>query len=75
MADAAKKIYWVGALSYDDDFGVPYEDEMFDAPTRQGPWANMTRASWLEHRATDKLGSGHGQRYVREGRRWLKVEG
>lgn len=70
-----EKVYWLSPLGPFDDFGSPYTDEMFDAPTKQGAWANMTRESWEKYRATDQLGTGYGQRYIREGRRWVKVEG
>lgn len=70
-----KKVYWIGPLGTHDDFGAPYTNEMFDAKTSQGPWANMTRESWEKYRATPELGPGKGQRYEREGDRWVKVEG
>lgn len=69
-------VYWIGHLGIYDDFGVPYTDEMFDAPTLHGPWANMTRESWERYRATPRLGTGYGQRYMKDDTgRWKKVEG
>ena len=70
-----KKRYWMGLLPDQDDYGMAYKDEMFDAPTLDGPWANMTRENWMEHGRSRKLGTGYGQRYVREGNRWLHAEG
>lgn len=69
-------VYWLSPLPEEDDFGVPYENEMFDAPTSNGLWANMTRESWERHRKTARLGLGYGQRYEKQpDGRWLKVEG
>lgn len=68
-------VYWLSPLGKTDDFGVPYGDEMFDGKTIGGPWANMTRRSWVRH-GIGRLGTGFGQRYKKQpDGRWLKVEG
>lgn len=70
------KVYWLSPLGGFDDFGQPYKGEMFDAKTKFGPWACMTRESWLENRASPILGTGYGQYYVeQENGKWLKMEG
>jgi hypothetical protein len=73
-------VYWLSPLGGYDDFGQPYTltkgGIMYDAKTSKGPWANMTHESWLNHRATEKLGTGFGQKYERQADgRWLKIEG
>ena len=51
-----------------DDFGVPFTKEkgevVYDAKTKQGPWATMTEISYQFH-GVPKLGLGFGQKYVR----------
>ena len=71
-------VYWLSPLKELDDFGAPYNGEMFDAPTRfnGGQWANMSRKSWEAYGRTSKLGLGLGQRYLKQSDgKWLKVEG
>ena len=63
-----------------DDFGVAFTNEtdelVYDAKTAEGPWATMTHESWLQHRATERLGTGLGQCYKRQANGHLiKVEG
>ena len=50
---------------YDVAFTMRPGEEVFDAKTRQGPWATMTRRSFDLH-STGILGLGRGQRYVRQ---------
>lgn len=62
-----------------DDFKMPfghYEGEVvYDAKTKMGPWATMTEVSFKTH-ALGKLGTGFGQKYVRNAAGELhKVEG
>lgn len=62
-----------------DDFGVPFKRQVgevvYDAKTRQGPWATMTQESYAKH-GLGRLGQGLGQKYVRNSRGELhKVEG
>lgn len=62
-----------------DDFGQPFtkkEGELvYDAKTKQGPWATMTEASYRLY-STGKLGLGHGQCYKRQANGQLhKIEG
>lgn len=67
--------YWMSPLGDTDDFGDKYTNVMYDAKTKQGPWANMTEASWKQH-GYPKLGTGYGQKYEKQADgRWLKVEG
>lgn len=72
---AQEPVYWLSPLGDTDDFGVPYENIMYDAKTKQGPWANMTPSSF--HLETDgRLGLGLGQKYEKQADgRWLKTEG
>jgi len=53
-----------------DDFGVKFTNEpgevIYDAATKQGPWATMTQASYDLHAAPHGLGLGKGQKYVRQ---------
>ena len=71
--------YWMSPLGGFDDFGDPYPQKvgsfMFDARTKQGPWANMTEKSWKKH-GYQKLGPGYGQKYeLQEDGRYKKVQG
>ena len=69
-----KPVYWIGDIPSKDDFGKPYDNVMYDAKTKQGPWANMSSASWKIY-GVGKLGTGYGQKYVKQADgRWLKVE-
>ena len=36
----------------------------YDAKTKHGPWASMCEDHYTQHRASDTLGTGHGQRYI-----------
>jgi hypothetical protein len=68
-------VYWLSPLGKVDDFGIPYENIMIDGRTKQGPWANMTGASWQRH-GVGKFGTGYAQKYMKQADgRWLKVEG
>lgn len=53
-----------------DDFGVAFTNKegelVYDAKTKQGPWATMTEASYRRHGTVAKLGLGVGQKYVRQ---------
>lgn len=52
----------------EDDFGVPFTkaegEVVYDARTKRGLWACMTQKSYDQH-GTGKLGTGFGQKYVR----------
>jgi hypothetical protein len=68
-------VYWLSPLADVDDFGRPYRGVMIDGATKQGPWANMSEASWLVN-GLGRLGVGYGQKYKKQADgRWLKVEG
>jgi hypothetical protein len=70
-----EQMYWCGPLNGFDDFGRSYKDVMYDAKTKQGPWANMTEEFWKEH-GYPRLGVGYGQKYVKQSDgRWLLTEG
>ena len=70
------KRYWAGFVSPKDNFGDTITDEFIDAPTKRGPWALMTPASWKLHRRFSVLGTGYGQKYRKQvDGRWLKVAG
>lgn len=62
----------------EDDFGLPFTktegEVVYDARTRMGPWACMTEQSFKMH-GTGKLGTGFGQRYVRNAEGHLVKEG
>lgn len=71
----ATPVYWISPLGEYDDFGIKFEDVMYDGKTRMGPWANMTEDSWQVH-GVGRLGTGYGQKYKKQtDGRWLKVEG
>lgn len=75
MAKLTEPVYWLSPLGDKDDFGVPFGNVMYDAKTKQGPWANMSQASFIAH-GVGRLGLGLGQKYLRQSNgRWLKVEG
>lgn len=62
-----------------DDFGDPFtfkEGELvYDAKTKQGPWATMTASNYRMY-GLGKLGLGFGQKYQRQANGQLhKVEG
>lgn len=62
-----------------DDFGQPFtmkEGELvYDAKTKQGPWATMTHTSFMTH-GLGLLGLGAGQKYQRMANGQLhKIEG
>jgi hypothetical protein len=70
------KRYWIGDVGLLDDFGDRITDTFYDAKSSLGPWGIMTPKSWLEHRASARLGTGFGQKYQQqEDGRWLKTEG
>lgn len=60
-----------------DDFGQPFTNKegelVYDAATKQGPWATMTHDSFLRH-SRGKLGLGIGQRYKRQANGQLHKE-
>jgi hypothetical protein len=72
-------IYHLPADRHEDDFGQPIlrtkGEELYDAPTVHGCWATMTAASWKHHRASSRLGTGRGQRYVYDGEHFVKTGG
>lgn len=75
----SKPVYWLSPLGGFDDFGLPYDLEeggiMYDAKTSQGPWANMTEASFRRY-GVGRLGPGFGQQYqMQADGRWLKIAG
>jgi hypothetical protein len=71
----AKKKFWLGSISQQDDYGDVITEEFIDGKTRAGPWAIMTPRNWRRHGIGD-LGIGRGQRYVKQDDgMWLKVEG
>lgn len=62
-----------------DDFGIPFTgaagEVVYDAVTKQGPWAMMSETSWKMY-GRNLLGVGYGQKYVRNERGELHcVEG
>ena len=62
-----------------DDFGMQLTQEtgeiIYDAKTRMGPWATMNEFSFKMY-GLGKLGTGFGQKYVRNSAGELhKVEG
>lgn len=52
-----------------DDFGMSFTMEegelVYDAKTKQGPWATMTEANFKKY-GTGKIGLGLGQCYRRQ---------
>lgn len=63
-----------------DDFGVPFTlkegEVIYDAPTKMGPWGTMTQESFDLYSLRRSLGTGLGQKYVRQTNGELhKVEG
>lgn len=64
---------WLGNVPEMDDFGKLISDTFVDGKTVHGPWAIM---SPITHECYGLgLGTGRGQKYVKNGSRWLKVEG
>lgn len=62
-----------------DDFGVRFTGEVgevvYDAMIKTGQWATMTESSFQKH-SKKRLGTGFGQKYVRNSSGELhKVEG
>lgn len=51
----------------------PFEDYLFDAATRQGPWATMCSQCYVVYGRG--LGTGRGQKFERTPEGWVKVEG
>jgi hypothetical protein len=71
--------YWLGDVGGWDDFGNPYDCKtggvMYDAATKEGPWANMSEQSFKEF-GCGKLGTGFGQKYeLQPDGRYMKVAG
>lgn len=68
--------YWMGTTKVKDDFGDAITDEFIDGRSNMGDlWGIFTPRSWL-HYGCGKLGTGAGQRYVKQDDgRYLKVEG
>lgn len=63
-----------------DDFGIPFTgcegEVVYDAATIHGPWATMTEISYQLYGKKQGLGTGKGQKYVRQANGELhKVEG
>jgi hypothetical protein len=52
-----------------DDFGTAFTNKegelVYDAATKQGPWATMTHENFLKY-GRGKLGLGLGQKYQRQ---------
>lgn len=69
--------YWTGLVGPKDDFGDTITDVFYDAPTRfTRQWAIMTPGNWKMRRLHALLGTGKGQKYVKQSDgRWLKTEG
>lgn len=42
----------------------PISGKLYDAKTKDGPWATMCEKCWKKH-GTGKLGPGEGQEYVK----------
>ena len=60
---------------YNQAFTMKEGEVVYDAKTKEGPWATMTQASFDRH-AVGHLGLGWGQKYVRNSAGELhKVEG
>lgn len=68
-----EKIEWTGQKTC--DYCGKTAATMYDAATREGPWAFMCPECWRKH-GFARLGTGFGQRYDRgpDGR-FFKVEG
>lgn len=45
----------------DDNVETP---AAYDAKTNRGPWASMCEEHYTRHRASDRLGTGNGQKYI-----------
>lgn len=63
-----------------DDFGIKFTNKpgevIYDAATKQGPWATMTHSSYDLYARPGGLGIGKGQKYIRQENGELhKVEG
>jgi hypothetical protein len=52
---------------------TPIEDIFIDGKTKYGSWACMCPECHTE--VGRGLGTGKGQKYQRQGKRWVKVEG
>lgn len=71
----SKKVYWLGGVGPNDDFGSKIDEVFIDGKTRQGPWGIMTPSNWEQY-GVGRLGQGFGQKYVKQDDgRFLKVEG
>lgn len=69
-------VYWTAPVGGFDDFDAPITDTFIDGKTTDGPWALMTPDSWAKYGAYKVLGTGRGQKYVKQADgRWLKTEG
>lgn len=65
---------WKGpAPSYCDVCCKPIDKTFIDGKTVHGPWANM--CSECHSHIGVGLGTGKGQKYERDGIKWVKVEG
>lgn len=50
-------------------------DIIYNAKSRSGPWGWFCHIHWLANRASDKLGTGLGQKYDQSSSRPVKLEG
>lgn len=55
--------------------GDAFGDEYYDARTAMGPWACMCRRCFTRGPGLNRLGTGLGQRFTRQGGAWVKAEG
>jgi hypothetical protein len=73
-------VYWRSKVPDSDDFGFGITDEFIDGRTDsqgsfRGTWAKFSPYSWRRY-GCGILGTGYGQRYVRQDDgRFMKVEG
>ena len=70
---AARKKYWHGFISAQDDFGFPIKDTFIDGRTIYGSWALMTPDSFRIYGVG--IGVGMGQQYIKTPEGWLLVAG
>jgi len=64
---------WTGSRKC-DFCGREAKGVLYDAQTREGPWATMCRGCWKIH-GTGELGIGRGQKYVEADGRMVCAEG
>ena len=75
MAKSVTKKYGTGHLEDNCQLCYqPFGKLMYDCLWRVGlVWANMCHKCFVEQRCI--LGTGFGQKYKKDGKRWLKVSG